>query len=97
MPRVLHDRAAMTPRERAELVLSFARLLYVNGESTDETIVAAEGLGASVTPDAAVRAEFRQLLLVMVARSCEFSFPAWPSFRAHRWKAESSEKGERRC
>ena len=63
MPRVLHDRAAMTPRERAERVLSFARLLYVNGESTDETMVAAEGLGASVTPDTAVRAELGQLLL----------------------------------
>jgi hypothetical protein len=36
----------MTPRERAERVLSFTRLLYVNGESTDETMVAAEGLGA---------------------------------------------------
>jgi len=32
--------------------------LYVNGEATGETMVAAEGLGASVTPDAAVRAEF---------------------------------------
>lgn len=36
-------------------------------------------------------------LLVIVARSCEFSFPAWPGFPAHRRKVESSEKGERRC
>ena len=38
----------MTPKERAEraeLVLSFARLLYVNGESTDETVAAAKRLG----------------------------------------------------
>ena len=58
VPLVGDDRVPMTPKEWAELVLSFARVLHVNGESTDETIVAAEGLGASVTPDAAVRAEF---------------------------------------
>lgn len=37
VPRRLEDRAVMTSRERAELVLSFARVLQVNGQSTDET------------------------------------------------------------
>src|SRR5262249_62182638 len=35
----------MTLQERAELMLGFARTLYVNGQSTDETVVAAERLG----------------------------------------------------
>jgi len=48
----------MTPRERAELVLSFARLLYVNGESTDATMVAAEGLGSSLDLDAGIQARW---------------------------------------
>jgi len=60
-PRVLDDRAAMTPRERAELVLSFARLLYVNGESTDATMVAAEGLGSSLDLDAGIQARWGEL------------------------------------
>jgi uncharacterized membrane protein YjjP (DUF1212 family) len=34
----------MTLRERSELVLSFARVLHVNGQSTDETVAAAERL-----------------------------------------------------
>jgi len=48
----------MAPRERAELVLSFARLLYVNGESTDATMVAAEGLGSSLDLDAGIQARW---------------------------------------
>ena len=34
----------MTVREHAELILAFARVLYVNGESTEETIAAAKQL-----------------------------------------------------
>src|SRR5215813_6763878 len=55
-PRVLGDRATMTSRERAELVLSFARALQVNGQSTAETVAAAErlanalGLRADIIP-----------------------------------------------
>jgi len=46
----------MTSRERAELVLSFARALQVNGQSTAETVAAAErlanalGLRADIIP-----------------------------------------------
>jgi uncharacterized membrane protein YjjB (DUF3815 family) len=61
VPRVRDDRAAMTPRERAKLVLSFARLLYVNGESTDETMVAAERLGSSLDLDARIQARWGEL------------------------------------
>ena len=35
----------MTLQERGEVVLDFARLLHVNGQSTDETVAAAERLG----------------------------------------------------
>jgi uncharacterized membrane protein YjjP (DUF1212 family) len=46
----------MTLQERSDLVLAFARLLYVNGQSTDDTLTAAErlcrnlGLRATIIP-----------------------------------------------
>src|SRR5690349_4546831 len=38
----------MTLQDRAELVLSFAQVLHVNGESTEETVAAAEWLGKTL-------------------------------------------------
>jgi uncharacterized membrane protein YjjP (DUF1212 family) len=35
----------MAPQDRAEVVLSFAQVLHVNGQSTEETVAAAERLG----------------------------------------------------
>jgi hypothetical protein len=35
----------MTPEERAKLVLAFARVLFVNGQSTEQTVALAERLG----------------------------------------------------
>src|SRR5262249_37519010 len=35
----------MTREERSNLILAFARVLYINGESTDKTLDAAERLG----------------------------------------------------
>jgi hypothetical protein len=35
----------MTLEERSDLVLAFARVLYVNGQSTDQTLAAAAQLG----------------------------------------------------
>jgi uncharacterized membrane protein YjjP (DUF1212 family) len=35
----------MTLQERRDLILTFARILYINGQSTDQTLAAAEGLG----------------------------------------------------
>src|SRR5260370_35011847 len=37
--------AFLTLEERSDLVLALARTLYINGQSTDETLVAAERLG----------------------------------------------------
>ncbi len=45
MSLVLDDRAVMSLRDRAELVLSFAQILHVNGQSTEETVAATQGLG----------------------------------------------------
>src|SRR5438128_3204735 len=45
LPLSLEDRAVMTLQERSELVLSFARVLHINGQSTEETMAAAERLG----------------------------------------------------
>lgn len=38
----------MTLEERSQLVLAFARVLYVNGQATDQTLAAAEQLGESL-------------------------------------------------
>src|SRR5260370_15831879 len=38
----------MTLEERSNLVLALARVLYVNGQSTDETLAAAERLGQTL-------------------------------------------------
>ena len=35
----------MTLEERSNLVLAFARVLYVNGQATEQTVAAAEQLG----------------------------------------------------
>jgi uncharacterized membrane protein YjjP (DUF1212 family) len=38
----------MTLRERSNLVLAFARVLYVNGQASDQTVAAAERLGRAL-------------------------------------------------
>ena len=64
VPLVRDDREpTTTPTERAELVLSFARLLHVNGESTDETMAAAKRLGNSLDLDASIQARWGELQL----------------------------------
>src|SRR6266852_5070803 len=55
LPLSLEDRAVMTLQERSELVLSFARVLHVNGQSTKETVAAAERLGNALGLRAAIR------------------------------------------
>src|SRR5262249_17795610 len=45
MSHVVQSSRAMTLRERARLVLAFARVLYVNGHSTDEIVAAMARLG----------------------------------------------------
>src|SRR5260370_41682616 len=41
----MDQRWSMSLKERSDLVLTFARVLHVNGQSTDETLAAAERLG----------------------------------------------------
>lgn len=53
----------MTLDERASLVLAFARVLYVNGQSTDETLAAAERLGQGLGLRAKIMPRWGELQL----------------------------------
>src|SRR2546425_8479042 len=63
LPLSLEDRAVMTLQERSELVLSFARVLHVNGQSTEETMAAAERLGNALDLSAAIIPRWGELEL----------------------------------
>ena len=63
VPGLVDECALMTPKERAELVLSFVRVLHVNGASTDETIAAAERLGDILNVNASIQARWGELQL----------------------------------
>ena len=47
----------MTLEERANLVLACTRLLYINGQSTDETLAAGQRLGGALGLGAAIIAD----------------------------------------
>jgi uncharacterized membrane protein YjjP (DUF1212 family) len=53
----------MTLEERSNLVLAFARVLYVNGQSTDQTLDAAERLGGTLGLRAKIMPRWGVLLL----------------------------------
>jgi uncharacterized membrane protein YjjP (DUF1212 family) len=53
----------MTLEERSNLVLAFARVLYVNGQSTDQTLDAAERLGGTLGLRAKIMPRWGGLLL----------------------------------
>ena len=53
----------MTFDERWNLVLAFARTLFVNGQATDQTVAAAERLARAVGLRASVTARWGELLL----------------------------------
>src|SRR5258708_7937889 len=53
----------MTLGERSDLVLGFARLLFTNGQSTDQTLDAVEQLGDTVGLQANILARWGQLQL----------------------------------
>ncbi len=53
----------MTLEERADLVLAFARVLYVNGQSTDRTLAPAERLGRTLGLRAKLIPRWGELLL----------------------------------
>jgi uncharacterized membrane protein YjjP (DUF1212 family) len=54
----------MTADERANLVLAFARVLYVNGQATEQTVHAAEGLGRALGLRATIMPRWDELQLV---------------------------------
>ncbi len=56
----------MTLQDRAELVLSFAEVLHVNGESTDETVAAAGRLGNTLGLRAGIIPRWGELQLEAV-------------------------------
>jgi uncharacterized membrane protein YjjP (DUF1212 family) len=53
----------MTEEERATLVLTYAGVLYVNGESTDETLITAGRVSDALGLRAAIRARWGELAL----------------------------------
>jgi uncharacterized membrane protein YjjB (DUF3815 family) len=53
----------MTFEERADLVLTFARVLHINGQSTDETLAAATRVSAALDLDAAIIPRWGELHL----------------------------------
>jgi uncharacterized membrane protein YjjP (DUF1212 family) len=54
----------MTADERAELVLAFARVLYVNGQATEQTVSAAERFGRALGLPATIMPRWGDLQLV---------------------------------
>src|SRR5258707_12928228 len=55
--------ARMTLDERCNLVLAFARTLFVNGQATDHTMAAAEQLARALGLRASLTARWGELLL----------------------------------
>src|SRR5262249_61783852 len=53
----------MTAAEHSNLVLAFARLLYVNGQATEQTVAAAEQLGRTLGLRAKVMPRWGELQL----------------------------------
>jgi uncharacterized membrane protein YjjP (DUF1212 family) len=53
----------MTLEERSSLVLAFARVLYVNGQATEQTVAAAEQLGRTLGLRAKIMARWGELLV----------------------------------
>src|SRR5271163_2876853 len=56
-------RIQMTLEERADLVLAYARVLYVNGQSTDQTLTSTERLGHTLGFRAKIIPRWGELLL----------------------------------
>src|SRR5882724_10946381 len=53
----------MSPQERCDLVLAFARTLFVNGQATEQTVSASERLGRALGLHAKVMPRWGELLL----------------------------------
>src|SRR5712691_5290312 len=55
--------AVMNSQEQTNLILSFARVLHVNGQSTDETLAATKRLGSNLGLSAKVISRWGELEL----------------------------------
>jgi uncharacterized membrane protein YjjP (DUF1212 family) len=70
----------MTADERCNLVLTFARTLFVNGQATDRTVAAAERLGRALGLRANVMARWGELQLQSDSKATPFcQIPADPA------------------
>src|ERR1700733_14560348 len=57
------DQGNRTPEERANLILAFVRVLYVNGQATDQVLAAGEHLGESLALRASIMPRWGELQL----------------------------------
>ena len=62
----------MISDERCNLVLTFARALFVNGQATDQTVAAAESLGRALDLHATVMARWGELQLQSDSETAPF-------------------------
>ena len=58
----------MTLEERSELVLAFVRVLFVNGQSTEQTVASGERLGNTLGLDVKILPRWGELQLQAQAR-----------------------------
>jgi uncharacterized membrane protein YjjP (DUF1212 family) len=58
-----HEQGNMTPEDRANLILAFVRVLYVNGQATDQVLAAGEHLGESLALRASIMPRWGELEL----------------------------------
>jgi uncharacterized membrane protein YjjP (DUF1212 family) len=63
----------MSLEKRAELILAFARVLYVNGQSTDQTLIVAEQLGHTLGLRAKILPRWGELQLQVEAGAARLS------------------------
>src|SRR5262249_45352520 len=66
------DSSVMTLQDRSELVLGLARVLHVNGQSTDETVAAAEELAKALRLRASIVLRWGEVQLEAADRDARF-------------------------
>src|SRR5882724_3346715 len=70
----------MISDERCNLVLTFARILFINGQATDQTVAAAERLGRTLGLNANLMARWGELQLQSDSETTPFcQVPADPA------------------
>jgi uncharacterized membrane protein YjjP (DUF1212 family) len=69
----------MTPQEHYKLILAFARVLYVNGQATEQTVGAAKLLGRVLGERVEVMPRWSELRLQVEDNGVDFVSPADPT------------------